>query len=290
MKPKLVFVNVIVLAILLANCASPVVEIAAPVPRTPLRGVAPAVPIANTAAQPIEQPLPITARAIQPVQNTSVSDDRIRAPETEPPLDDLPPEVAGKREIVAQRTADSATFDMGDGSYTLVQEARPLHYQDKQGQWQRIDPALAPVEQGWLNTTNSLSTGLAPRTSAANLRAALAAVGWEPRRLQAVSADNAFVTLAGVLSTTQALTGTLSADRRTVNYIGSWSDAAIQDRWQTGFGSSEYSLRLTARPDLTGFKNLSGLESLELRVSLHLFPGTRIQVDGQAVSAASWPL
>ncbi len=278
MKHKLSLTNIFVLAVLLANCASPVGQVAAP------------VPVEDTPARPIEQPLPITARGVQPLQNTSISDDLTGAPKTEPPLDDFPPGVTGKREIVAQRTADSATFDMGDGSYTLVQEARPMHYRDEQGQWQRIDPALSPVGQGWLNTTNSLSTGLAPRSSAANLRTALAAVGWEPRRLQVVSADNSFVTLAEVLSTTRALTGTLSADRRTVNYAGSWSDAAIQDRWQTGFGSSEYSLRVTSRPDLKDLREPWGLDSLELRVSLHLFPGTRIQVDGQAVSAANLPL
>jgi hypothetical protein len=125
MKPKLAFVNVVVIAILLANCASPVSQVAAPPMAT--------VPIVHTAAQPIEQPFPIAARAIQAVQTASLSDDLTRHPRTEPPLDNLPPEVIGKREMVAQRTAASATFDMGDGSYTLIQDARPLHYQDQQG-------------------------------------------------------------------------------------------------------------------------------------------------------------
>src|SRR4051794_17080564 len=41
----------------------------------------------------------------------------------------LPPELAGKSEVVAARTLDSATFDLRDGSYALFQGSEPLHYQ-----------------------------------------------------------------------------------------------------------------------------------------------------------------
>src|SRR5215217_9778394 len=49
----------------------------------------------------------------------------------------LPKELIGKPEVVAMRTANSATYYVGDDTYASVQEIDPIHYQDQTGQWQR---------------------------------------------------------------------------------------------------------------------------------------------------------
>ena len=208
------------------------------------------------------------------------------------PLDstwDWPEAVAGKTELVAQRTGNGATFDMGNGEYALVQNSQPMHYQDDAGQWQRIDPAFALVEGGWRNSTNALRTGLSARSSKASVALADAHVGWEPRSLQVVDSAGATIPWATALDDTQAQTGTLSADGRTVAYARSWSDGAIQDQWRSDFGHAEYSLRMETRPPVnTAAANDES--ALELSVSLRVLPGMHVEVDGRPVTPDDLPL
>jgi len=188
--------------------------------------------------------------------------------------------------VTAQRTADSATFDLGDGRYMVVQDSHPMHYQDANGAWQRIDPTFAAVENGWINTTNALHTGLSPRSSKANLTVNQSGLGWEPRALEAVDAAGQTTSLATLLADGDAITGTLSADARSVTYAGSWSDPALQDRWESGYGQAAYSLRIAAFP----FTSPPSGGNLELHVTLHLFPGTQLQINGRPLDPAELPL
>jgi hypothetical protein len=88
------------------------------------------------------------------------------------PLYALPDQLVGKAEVVALRTADSATFDMGDGSYALLQNLAPLHYQAADGSRRPINPAFAATAAGWVNSTNTLRTSMEQRSSCAHVGAA----------------------------------------------------------------------------------------------------------------------
>jgi hypothetical protein len=230
------------------------------------------------------------------------------------PLENPARTAAGKTELVGQRTANSATFDLGNGDYMLVQDTQPMHYQDTAGAWQRIDPAFVAAPGGWTNAANTLRTGVSARSARANLALAQTGVGWEPHSLEVVDTAGTATPWATTLAETSALTGALSADERIVTYPASWSDPALQDRWESGYGQAEYSLRIESPPSVppTGGEvkgeireaaspppegteaspPLGGIEggSLALRVTLHLFPGTRLQVNGAPVAAADLPL
>ena len=212
------------------------------------------------------------ASAIPPVLQSSTPSD-IQAPPYA-----LPSELVGKPEVVARRTANSATFDMGNGQYALLQDILPLHYQDDKGAWQPINPAFAAVSGGWANTTNTLQTSLAQRSSSAKVGTDAVGVGWEPQALLAVSRDDTSEELAKPLGDAQAAPGIRSADGRTVRYTKSWSDARLQDQWHSNPGSAEYSMRLESLPSVRD----TIPQNLDVRVLLHLRPGTTIQVGGKA--------
>lgn len=241
---------------------------------TSLSHVNPLVPAAVEHAD--TAPVSVTAPAVIPAVNP-------------PPLMAEQPEAA-QRELVAQRTANSATFDLGDGQYALVQDTQPMHYQDAAGAWQRIDPAFVAATGGWTSAANSLKTGVAARNARANLALAQTGVGWEPHSLAVVAADGQATPWATVLAETHAITGALSADARTVTYPASWSDPALQDRWDSGYGQAEYSLRIEKMPNVTGLEARSRLQALDLHVTLHLFPGTHLELNGAPVTVADLPL
>jgi len=202
----------------------------------------------------------------------------------------LPDDLVGKTELTALRTADSATFDVGDGTYALVQDTQPMHYRDRQGNWQPINPAFVAVENGWINNTNALNIGLSPRNSDAKIGVAGAGVGWEPQSLVAVGAGGQTATLATVLPESEAASGQASADGRSVCYTGNWSDPALQDQWRSGFGSAEYTMLLRKQVFLKNLVSDVPADSLELRVYLHLRPGTMLQAGGEPVRALDLPL
>ena len=192
-----------------------------------------------------------------------------------PPYD-LPEQLAGKAELTALRTANSATYDMGDGTYALLQDSAVIHYQDADGQWQPINPAFAAVEKGWVNETNSLHTSLSKHNSTARVGTSAIGVGWEPQALEVAYADGRTQAIAQV---TAGGSSTRSADGRTVRYAGNWPVQGVADQWQSNAGSAEYTLQLTELPAAR-----ASAASLDVRVRLHLHPGTKLEVAGQPVS------
>src|SRR5262249_865904 len=122
-------------------------------------------------------------------------------------------------EIVSRRTADSATYDLGDGRYELVQAARPMHYQDEPDAWQRIDPAFIPGEGGRVTAHSPLRPSVAARSSIARLSRADARIGGEPTALYAGGANGQAIMPATPRADVPA---TLSSDRRAVNYPLAW--------------------------------------------------------------------
>lgn len=234
-------------------------------------------------ASPPDLAAPITPATSPPALTTAST--TLAPGVAQAPTYPLPAALTGKPELIGQRTATSATFNMGNGQYALLQSSAALHYQDSQGQWQPIDPAFITLEAGWLNPTNSVQTSLARRTSNAKIGTAQVGIGWQPQSLTLVAGDDTPHVLATPLADSAALPGIRSPDGATIRYPHSWDSDTIQDQWQSRPGSSEYTLRLAALPGAEapgygGRLNVMG-KSLDLRVHLHLRPGTRIAVDGQ---------
>ncbi|HNT76895.1 MAG TPA: fibronectin type III domain-containing protein [Anaerolineae bacterium] len=252
-----------------------------------LAGSAPFAPELPPAAA-VTAPLPAVPSRVQPAPLTPMAPRaaEVAAPEP-PPAADLPAEVAGKPEVVAERTADSATYDLGDGKYALVQDSQPMHYQDADGAWRRIDPAFVAETGGWINRTNALKTGVGARSGRANLTHGQLGVGWTPHTLQMTDAAGNATPWATVLAEAAALTGTLGADARSVTYPAAWSEPTLLERWVSGYGQSEYSLQIAEQPEK---RLLSQAGFLELRVTLHLFPGTQLQMNGAPITTDTLPL
>jgi len=222
---------------------------------------------------PAAPPAPV--RSIVADSPAPTTDTSLPATPAAPPYA-LPAELAGKQELADRRSAYSATFDMGGGSYALLADSAPIHYQDDQGAWQPINPAFAAVENGWLNRTNTVQAGLSARTSSAKIGDKSVGVGWQPSAL-VVAGPGGEAEVARPLPEDRTAPGQRSADGRTVRYLASWSDPQIQDQWQARRGASEYAMRLPALPRA----GLASPQSLDLRVELHLRPGTSIVVSGR---------
>lgn len=200
----------------------------------------------------------------------------------------LPSEWAGQREIPAARTLHTAAYELDDGRIAVVQDPRPLNYQDAAGRWQPVDPTFDAVEGGWINTRNTLKTSVAQTGSQARISLENVGVGWEPQALQLVdAAGEPLRTVAEPLPTGEALAGIRSEDSRTIRYPKSWDAPGLEETWQLAAGSAAYSLRLAEQPALDPLLAWSPWHTprwLELRVMLHLKPGTTVHVAGKPVA------
>jgi hypothetical protein len=200
----------------------------------------------------------------------------------------LPVEGASQREIPEARTLHSSAYELGDGRIAVVQDPRPLNYQDDAGRWQPVDPTFDAVDGGWINTRNTLKTSVAQTGSQAKISLESVGVGWEPQALQLVDKDGEPLrTIAAPLPTGAALAGIRSQDSRAIRYPKSWDAPGLEDNWQLAAGSAAYSLRLAERPTLEPWLAWSPWHNphwLELRVTLHLKPGTTIEIGGAPVA------
>ena len=163
-----------------------------------------------------------------------------------PPLPPLwlPQELVGKPEVMGMRTADSATFDVGNNTYATVQSLTPIHFQDQNAQWQRIDPAFVETPLGWLNGTNAVRTLVEKRNSNATIAAGDVSIKWQPNGLVIAGKEGDRATIAEPLMGTLAQRVTVDSKMTTARYTKSWSLEGLQDQWQTGAGRSEYTMRL----------------------------------------------
>ncbi|MGE7911041.1 DNRLRE domain-containing protein [Lysinibacillus xylanilyticus] len=71
-------------------------------------------------------------------------------------------------ELVELRTENAKTFDNLDGTYTAEIAQEPIHYQDKQGNWEEIDNSLVETNNGKTvtNKANDFSVEIDKTTSA----------------------------------------------------------------------------------------------------------------------------
>lgn len=192
----------------------------------------------------------------------------------------LPAELLGKPELTALRTANSATYTMGDGTYAILQDTVPLHYQDSQGAWLPIDPRFAAIDQGWINTTNLVQTSLSRHSSNAKISAGDVGVGWEPMGLEVVGQSEARRILAQPLPMIEAAPGVRGIHGQSVRYMKSWDYENVQDQWYSTPGGAEYTMQLADLP----VASVARPQHVELRVMLHLKPGTTVEIDGKPVN------
>ncbi len=230
--------------------------------------------------------LPAPLQAATPAAPTTALPPSLAAPATddEPtntPTTDLPPSIANKPEIVAARDLNRSAFDLGDGRTAVVQDTQPRNYTDATGEWQPIDPTFQAVAGGWINIHNTLQTSVAQSGSQAKISLSTVGVGWEPQALQLVDGVGEVLrTVAEPLPADSAQAGIRSTDSQTIRYPKSWSANGLEDTWQLAPGSAAYALRLAAQPT----PDWRTPQSLELRVNLHLKPGTTVQIDGKAAA------
>ncbi len=195
----------------------------------------------------------------------------------------LPANVAGLPELVDQRTADSATFEVGEDRYVTILDAGALHYKDSQGAWQIIDPTFHPTENGFIVEHNSIRSraGL----SAARLSAAVGKtiIIWQATALGAVADSgehSQFVPLAEALAEPSNF-AEKQEDGRVLHYAGNWSDPSLAEEIVSGPDSLEHLLTLSEPPQADGSPDF-----LEMRATLKLLPGAELWADGQPQSDA----
>lgn len=194
----------------------------------------------------------------------------------------LPAELVDQPEVVALRTAESATFDLGDGNFARLQGTTPLHYQDQAGQWQPIDPAFVKTALGWVNSTNTIRTALHPKSSAATISANRLGVRWQPAGLELVTLAGTPRSLATPNNRAQA---TALNDRTAIRLHNSWSLATLTDQWQSSPGRVEYTMRLDELPQQRWWQATP--DALDLVVKLTLQPATTLLINGQVVDLST---
>ncbi|HXF64968.1 MAG TPA: hypothetical protein VNK95_25300, partial [Caldilineaceae bacterium] len=225
--------------------------------------------------QPAPAAAPLTRPSAEPASGQRLQPVGPVAP-TAPLPYPLPPELVGKAELPALRTLDSATFDMGDGTYAVLQDGQPLHYLDAGGAWQRIDPTFVAEANGWTNYTNALHTALTTERSEARITAHGLGLVWQPVALEALAAGQR-ATLATMRPRSQSRPGEAYDGGRIVRYPESWSLGGLQDQWQAGPGRVEYTMQVPELPDVGALAP----ESLDLRVHLRLLAGTQLYAGDQ---------
>jgi len=195
----------------------------------------------------------------------------------------LPAEVQGKPELAGLRSAHTAAYDMGDGSFARILSQTPLHYQDADGAWQPVNPFFRKQGGDWLDSSNSVRVAVDDTFSTARIGIDGAAVAWHPQALELVSGDGDSRTLAAPRRPGERQPATRSTDGRTLRFAESW-EGGLQDQWQSAPGSVEYSMLLAQRPALWFWQPQP--ESLDLRANLVLHEGTKLVVDGKTLTAA----
>jgi len=71
-----------------------------------------------------------------------------------PPAAALAAEPTVVRELIEERTAYATTYELANGQRRVIFSQTPVHFQDEQGDWQKIDPSLVETDtQGVYATT-----------------------------------------------------------------------------------------------------------------------------------------
>ncbi|MBN1890059.1 MAG: DNRLRE domain-containing protein [Thermoflexales bacterium] len=272
MKTQSFFATVIALSVLLANCAAPIAQVAAP--RTAPQPAAQALEVGPPAAQAPAQPDPSQSQAIsfQQVLTQPASSSASQARSTPGLLDSA---------YVSDR-------ELGDGRRQALISSSPINYQAEDGSWQPIDARFESVPGGFVNRTNALKISAGERQAVLRLQNGKNLVGWEPQSVVLTAAGGEETVLAEVLDAGAAVTGTLSKDGRTIHYTHNWTLPGLSEELSSGPGQVEQSLVFASPPlPRAGEEGQGGGGTfLTLRATLHLLGGAGLYADGARQSDA----
>ncbi len=247
-------------------------------------------------AFPQARPVPPAAPSLEapPPLSLSVIDEPERSPapsvSTAPSTSDaraLPSDLAGLPELLDQRTANSATFQVGQNRYTTVVDAGVLHYQDGQGAWQILDPTFRPDGNSFIVKDNSIRSRAGLSTARLSAAVGDAIVVWQATTLGAVAGQDGqqFIPLAQALAEPATLAQT-RADGRVLHYAAHWTDPGLVEEIVSAPGSLEHLLILSDVPQVGGNPEFADPAFLEMRATFKLLPGAELWAEGQLQSGA----
>ncbi|MFQ5807904.1 MAG: hypothetical protein ACE5I3_15775, partial [Phycisphaerae bacterium] len=193
----------------------------------------------------------------------------------------LPAQVTGLPERVEWRTPNSATFEAGEGRYSSVVYAGPVHYRDANGDWQVINPAFQTGQKSFYVQRNSIRSRAGLRSAWLSAAVGDAALRWQATSLGAASASGDFAELAHALAEPSQL-AEMRENGRLLHYAGGWSDPSLVEEISSAPGSVEHQLILAGPPRADG----GTPDFLELRATLELLPDATLWADGQQQSGA----
>ncbi|GIV95366.1 MAG: hypothetical protein KatS3mg057_0023 [Herpetosiphonaceae bacterium] len=187
---------------------------------------------------------------------------------------DLPADLAGLPELIEQRTADSATFQTGEGRYTTIVAGRPLHYQDALGRWQVIDPTFLPDDSGFTVQRSDLRSRAGLRSAWLSVAGRSTLLTWQATELGVIDIGGNFQRLANALPESP-LFAEQREGGRVLHYSGGWSDPQLAEQIISDPGRLEHLLVLAEAPRARGAPLY-----LEMRATLRLLPGASLWADG----------
>jgi hypothetical protein len=229
-----------------------------------------------------------------PTLSLSVMDDAgfapgPRSPDAPPSPDAraLPADMGELPELVDQRTANSATFQVGPARYATIVDAGALHYLDSQGAWQIIDPVFRPAENGYVVEHNSIRSRAGRSTARLSAAADDTIITWQATTLGAVMGQtrSRFIPLAKALDEPPGF-AQKREDGRVLRYAGGWSDPSLAEEIVSAPDSLEQALILSQPPRLDRLSGFGTPDYLEMRATLKLLPGAELWADGQRQAEA----
>ena len=193
----------------------------------------------------------------------------------------LPADVRDLAEVLPERTANTATFQKADGSFTSIIADAPLHYRDAQGAWQSINPMFQATPDSFLVQQNAIRSRAGTRTAWLSAEANAATLTWQATELGVVDADQRWTSLASALPESAQFAQRDAAGTR-LHYAGGWSNPAISEQIDSAAGSLEHSLILHQRPAANGTPRF-----LDMQATLKLLPGATLWANNAPVNEAT---
>jgi hypothetical protein len=195
----------------------------------------------------------------------------------------LPLHLAGQPELVEQRTASSATFELNPGTYTTFLAPEPIHFWEEDTQaWQVIDPRFRTLPDSYAVEYSGLGSRAGLRspwlTTSVGSSGMLA---WQSHELGLSLSGGNYLPLAQALP--EAPTFAEQADEgHTLRYHNAWSDPTLVEEFLSGPYRIKQQLVLNSLPAV----GTGSPAHLELRATIRLPLGGTLWADGKEQSAA----
>jgi len=190
----------------------------------------------------------------------------------------LPADLASVQEIVERRTANSATFRASDGHLSTIVSSEPMHYRDASGQWQIIDPAFRPYQDGFVVEHNAIESRAGQRRAWLSMAIDKTALTWQADRLGVID-QGRFTDVAQALEEAPQIAERRQDDRM-LHYANAWTDPNIAEEIVSAPDSVEHRLIVNQAPITAGH------DQLELQAQLELLPGAMLWANGQPIASS----